>query len=297
VPHLTWWAWWTPSLVVPLGLIGLLYAWATAGPGRTLFPDSAPPTRRQWLSWLGALAAVYVSLGSPIGVLAMTRLFSAHMVQHMVAALVVPPLVIQGVPPWLWRALLRPRAVEVLFDTATKPLVAILVFNIVFSGLVAPPIITAMVQSMSLMVLLHVLLIVVGVVMWWPLLSPLPERPPLHPGFQLLYLFLNGIPMIMPLAIVALDTSPLYGAAYGADPRLWGLSLVADQQLGGILCLVGVHTAFGTVGFSRFGRWARAQHTADLALEGRRDRPLSEAPPASRVIPFPGSPSESAQDP
>lgn len=258
------WAWFTPTTLLAVGLVGLAYRWITYGPGLQRWPDAVLPTRRQALFFSGALLALYLSLGSPVGVLAMGYLFAAHMLQHMLAALVVPPLLIFGVPEWMWRRFLRLPGVAAGWRWMTRPLMAILVFNIVFGLMVAPPVITAMVRSMPIMVGLHLLLVVVGLFMWWPLLSPLPEWPRLHPGIRLLYLFLDGLPMILPLAIVALDTSPLYAAAYGAAPRVWGLSLVGDQQMGAILCLVGVHVAFGWLALGWFRHWADREHQRDV---------------------------------
>ena len=42
---------------------------------------------------------------------------------------------------------------------------------------------------------MHIGLMVTGTIMWWPLLSPLPEMPRLAYPAQTLYLFLLLIPM------------------------------------------------------------------------------------------------------
>ena len=54
-------------------------------------------------------------------------------------------------------------------------------------------------------ILQHLMFLVASVLMWWPVLSPMPELPRLsYPG-QMLYLFLLSIPM----AIVAVYTPPM----------------------------------------------------------------------------------------
>jgi putative membrane protein len=264
LPALPAWMWVTPTTLFWVALAGVAYVWLGYGPVKSRWPEATPPTRRQAWAFAMALLTLYLSLGSPLGVLAMGYLFAAHMTQHMLAALVVPPLAIAGVPPWMWRRFLGWGGMGRIWRWMTRPLVAIFVFNVVFGLMVAPPVITAMVRSNTIMVGLHLLLVVVGLFMWWPLLSPLPEFPRLHPGFRVLYLFLDGLPMILPLAIVVLDTSPLYAAAYGAAPRIWGLSLVGDQQLGAAICLIGVHVAFGWLALGWFRQWAVREHERDV---------------------------------
>ncbi len=50
-------------------------------------------------SFFVGVAMVYVTLASPLNVLAHHYLFSAHMVQHLLFLLVAPPLLLLGLPP------------------------------------------------------------------------------------------------------------------------------------------------------------------------------------------------------
>ena len=272
LPHLPWTAWITPGVLVGLGLVGLAYAMVVGAPAIRNLPGVEPVATGQVLYFVGALISLYAALGSPIGTLAMGYLFTAHMFQHMIAALAVPPFLIKGIPPWLWRALLRPRPVRWLFGLFVRPVAAILVFNAVFAVMILPPVILDMVQSMPTMVLWHIALVITGIFMWWPLLSPLGELPRLHPGLQTLYLFADGIPMLLPFALVTLDDQPLYALAYGHVAPLWGLGLVADQNLGGALCLVLVHAVYGSMLFARFLDWIRIDPALDADLAQAADR-------------------------
>ena len=51
------------------------------------------------------------------------RYFSVHMVQHLLLTLVAPPLLIAGVPSWLWRAMLGGRHVLPVTRIVLHPLV------------------------------------------------------------------------------------------------------------------------------------------------------------------------------
>jgi putative membrane protein len=69
---------------------------------------------------------------------------------------------------------------------------------------------------------------------WWPVFGPLPEYPRLPHGAQVLYLFFQSLPPTVLGAIIALAEVPIY-PFYWQAPRVFGLSPLADQQLGGLI--------------------------------------------------------------
>ncbi|MGC8488600.1 MAG: cytochrome c oxidase assembly protein [Clostridia bacterium] len=299
---LPWYGWLTPGVLTGVAMVGFIYAWAMWGPMRDRRAPDEVPTRKQAISFYVSLLAVYAALGSPIGVYAMSISFTMHMFQHMIAGLAVPPFFIRGIPSWAWRRFFRSPALRAVWGRLVRPVPAILMFNVVFGLMVFPPIITSMVDSMSAMLGWHLLLMATGIFMWWPIVSPSEDFPPLHPGVQILYLFLDGMPMILPLAIVTLDTTPLYAAAYGHRELLWGLTLAHDQQLGGALCLTVVHFVYGSMVYPRFLSWVRRDRALDAAVDltvvrfPRRPVPVvladgstASAPSAATVVPWPGT--------
>ena len=56
----------------------------------------------------------------------------------------------------------------------------------------------------------------------------------LSPPARMLYLFAIGIPMMGVAAMLTFAPTPLY-EWYALAPRLWGLSAVDDQRLGGLI--------------------------------------------------------------
>ena len=78
---------------------------------------------------------------------------------------------------------------------------------------------------------------VTATLMWWPVMSPLPELPRLPYGLGMLYLFLVGIPMQVVAALITTSDQVLY-PWYSVAPRTWGLSPLDDQKLGGLLMWV-----------------------------------------------------------
>src|SRR3989442_5617595 len=83
----------------------------------------------------------------------------------------------------------------------------------------------------------HLVFLTTAVLMWCPVLSPVPELPRLHYAGQMLYLFLLGIPMSVVGALITLADQVLY-PFYAAAPRVFGLPPLADQQIGGLMMWV-----------------------------------------------------------
>jgi cytochrome c oxidase assembly factor CtaG len=86
-------------------------------------------------------------------------------------------------------------------------------------------------------------------------LSPTPSLPRLHYSGQLLYLFALGLPMSLIGALITLAESPIY-QGYVNAPRLFGLTVVQDQRLGGLIMWVpGMLVFWGAMTLVWF-RWA-----------------------------------------
>ncbi|HKS70707.1 MAG TPA: cytochrome c oxidase assembly protein, partial [Ktedonobacterales bacterium] len=70
-----------------------------------------------------------LALISPLDALGDEYLFSAHMVQHMLIAVVAPPLWILGAPGWMLAPLFQRRSVVRVARLLTHPAVAFTLFN------------------------------------------------------------------------------------------------------------------------------------------------------------------------
>ena len=87
----------------------------------------------------------------------------------------------------------------------------------------------------------------------------------LSPPFQMLYLFVLGIPMMAVAAMITFAPEPLY-RWYALAPRVWGLSAVEDQRLGGLLMWVPGGLYFWGVMSVVYFRWAAHERRTDLSL-------------------------------
>jgi putative membrane protein len=114
--------------------------------------------------------------------------------------------------------------------------------------------------------------------MWWPVLSPVPELPRASYPAQLLYLFLLGIPMSLVGAMITLADAPLY-PFYAAAPRVWSLSPMADQQIGGLMMWVPGGLVFWLAMTVVWFRWSVREARGDA--ERQVPREVYELPPGA----------------
>ena len=217
------------SVAAGLALLGGLY----------VFLGGLTSARRHVASFAGALLVLFVALNGPLHNLSDTYLFSAHMGQHLLLTLVFPPLLLYGTPAHVVRPLLRPRWVMAVARVATRPLAAGIIFTAPIVIWHTPALYEAALRHHNLHILQHLVFLTTAVLMWWPVLSPVPELPRAQHLIQMLYLFLLGIPMSVTGALITLSDSVLYPFYVAAPPpRVGGLSPLADQQIGGLLMWV-----------------------------------------------------------
>jgi len=184
-----------------------------------------------------AILIMFASLNGPLHDLSDYYLFSGHMVQHLLLTLVVAPLFIAGTPGWMLRPLLGVRGIGAAARWVTKPAICFALFNVVLAAWHIPALYNLALAHHPVHIAQHLTLLAASVIMWWPLLSPLPELPRLaYPG-QMLYCFLMVIPMSVVAIYIAMADHLLY-PAYASAPRLWGISPAMDQQIGGLIMWV-----------------------------------------------------------
>jgi putative membrane protein len=248
IANLSWWRWSIhPSTVVGIAALGTLYIWAAA-------VLREKPTIAQRSCFFSGLVVMFASLNGPIHDLSDDYLFSAHMVQHLLLTLAVPPLLLAGVPGWMLRPILsRPRIAPIARFLTRAP-ICFVTFNLVLAGWHLPPFYNAAMANHNLHILEHLMFMAGAVLMWWPLLSQLPEFPRLaYPG-QMLYSFLMSIPMSIVAIYIAMADHVLY-PAYSGAPRVLPLSPLEDQLLGALIMWIPGGIVFMIIMTVVFFKW------------------------------------------
>jgi putative membrane protein len=273
VPLLPWTRWQLPlEVAVGLGVLLLIYV-ALIGPFR---PASSGRVEGQRVAaFVSGILTLFLALTGPLGDLAGTFLFSAHMVQHLMLTVIAPPLLLFGTPGWLIRPLVLSPPLAPLARVVTRPAIAFAVFSVILTAWHLPVLYNLSLADRGVHITMHLMFIASAVVGWWPLMSPLPELPRLSLPMQMLYVSLLGVPMVVVAALVTLADGILY-PHYAAAPRLWGISALQDQKIGGVIMWVPGHMVFLVALSIVFFRWANdtsgeAEGRADRRREATRD--------------------------
>lgn len=223
-----------PDVVAVVAVLALALWLAVTRLGPRLLPAGEPAwTLRQARLLVAGVTTLFVFSEWPVHDLAEGYLYSVHMVQHSVYTLVLPPLFILGMPKWLWRWLLRP--VMPVFRRLVRPWVAVALFSAVTVATHLPVLVTAAVRSGPAHLGQHIALVLASVVVWWPLLGPLPEAPRLSaPLHQMVYVFFQSlVPSVVGSTLIWAQAVPY--RVYEEFPRQWGISALADQRWAGTI--------------------------------------------------------------
>lgn len=243
------------STVIGLVALWLLRQWRVVAHRRK--GGSERTTVAQDVAFVAGLVAMFLSLNGPLHDISDYYLFSGHMVQHLVLTIVSPPLLLLGTPGWMLRPALALPGIGTMARALTTPKAAFVTFNLVLAGWHLPPLYNAAMFYHEVHIVQHLMFIAGSVIMWWPLLSPLPELPRLsYPG-QMLYAFLMTLPMTIVSIYIVYANHVLY-PAYASAPRLWGLSPLEDQRLGGLIMWIPGGLFFYVIASLVFYRWQRS---------------------------------------
>jgi putative membrane protein len=214
-----------------------------------------------WL--LAGLALFYLTLASPVDALADGYLFSAHMLQHLLLLLLVPPLILLSLPStpvpdrfqnggWRWLNWILRRPLANWF--------------LGIGGMWlwhAPALCNAAVTNEWVHRLQYVSLLIMGLAFWWPIIGPWRAQR-LSPLVGIVYLssaclgctILGIIITFAPVEVCSIYLHPV--DQLGILPLIqnqWGLTPGKDQQIGGLLMWVPACLIYFCAILGLFARW------------------------------------------
>ena len=197
-----------------------------------------------------------------------TTVFSLHMAQHLLLAMVGPPLLALGAPVTLAvQAGSRPvqrRLLAVLHSrpvaVATHPLVAWVLFGGSLVGLYFTPLYAATLGRPWLHDLVHVQFVVTGAMFIWPVVGIDPSRWRLPHGARILYV------------LVALPFHSVVGLALASSRApLYRAHTLADQQAGGGVMMLGGDLITLVILGIVFAQWVRSEQRAAVRSDRLED--------------------------
>jgi cytochrome c oxidase assembly factor CtaG len=262
-----------PALLA-VALAGGAYAWRVRDLRHTPAPRTGDTRTRdslRALAFAAGLAMVVIALMSPIDRLGEERLFTMHMVQHLLLADLAPILLLFG----LSRAFLRPavrrlRPVEERLGPLAHPVTALVLYVGLMGLWHVPAMYELALDHAWAHALEHASFFTAGVAFWWYLIEPVPPRHRLTGPWALAYLSTAKLLMGVLGVILAFSPEALY-STYENAPRTWGLTALEDQNVGGIVMMVEqslVLVIAFAVFFTRMLERSEAEQRRREAMEG-----------------------------
>lgn len=184
--------------------------------------------------WILGILIIFVALESAIDIVGDNYLFSVHMAQHLILAMVAPPLMILGIPAATVDALLGGPVGRVL-RIIISPYFAGPAYFVVLVGWHWPYFFDYALTHPLVHICQHLSFIAVGLVFWWAVIVHRPgERWNLSPLGEIAYLTVGALPAVVVGLTIALLPHPVY-LFYLHRSILLGISPLQDQRFGGML--------------------------------------------------------------
>jgi len=255
-----------PAALAPIALLVVVYVRRFRAARREAGGRGAGP--RQAVAFAGAVLALLVALAGPLDGLGDDYLFSAHMLQHVLLGDIAPLLLLLS----LSRVIMRPATRRLAaLERALGPLASPVSGIALWLGLMylwhVPALYDAALESPVLHLVEHASFFAAGVAIWWPLIQPVPMRRRLTGMRPIAYIGSAKAGLAALGLYLTWSGTALY--TYYADvPRIWGLSPVEDQNIGGAIMMVEQSLSFVIVLVAVFvGMLVRSE-----AEERRRER-------------------------
>ena len=274
---------WSPWYFLTLVVVVLLYYLITVK-WRDRFPESTPLTRKQIICFGSGITLLYIVKGSPVDLLGHI-LFSIHMTQMALLLLMIAPLLIMGIPNWVWKTIFEVKIIDSVFRFFTKPLLSLLLFSLTFSFYHIPMFLDNIKMSSVLHAGFTITIFMSAIFLWWPLVNTLEGQPKLHGLMKIGYIILSAILITPACALIIFAGVPVYetyqsgeawlkamalcvpsGTLAGlsglgiSGPELFtNMSTVVDQQLGGIVMKTVQEIIYIIVLGKTFSAWSKEE--------------------------------------
>ncbi|MBH5320188.1 cytochrome c oxidase assembly factor CtaG [Paenibacillus sp. GSMTC-2017] len=277
---------WTPMFLFAMIAVIIAYFYLI-GPWREKhFPSEAKATAKQKWLFVGGVTLVYLSHGGPLNLLG-HLMFTYHMVNMSISYLVVPPMILLGLPAFVWRKVFSANFWR-KFRFLMNPIVTLILFNMLFSFYHIPDVHDYVMTNFTIHRLYYVVLFITSFMMWWQIACPVPEWSKLADFKKMAYVFANGVLLTPACGLIIFADVGMY-ATY-SDPQVWAtamgycmpgdtsylvsefggpqffnsMSVVGDQQLGGIIMKLVQELMYGIILVYIFKQWFKREHADDV---------------------------------
>ena len=184
--------------------------------------------------WWAGIAGLFAALVSPLDRLG-EQLATAHMVQHLLLADLVPIVFTLALTKWILRPVTRQiHRIERAAGPFGHPAFGVVAYVGAMWLWHVPALYDAALDHTAIHVLEHLSFAAAGLLYWWHLLSPIRSRLRLAGLGPILYMASTKI-LVGFLGVLLTFSPDLLFDAYDVAGTRWGLSPHEDQQVAGLV--------------------------------------------------------------
>ncbi len=277
---------WSPLFMIFMMAVIVLYTFIV-GPWRHRFAGNRSVSILRQLSFILAIVLLYMTHGGPLSLLG-HLIFTFHMTNMALAYVLVPPLLIYGIPDWLWRRMFQAKFWRLpVFRIIMNPIISLGLFTLLFSFYHMPHNHDWIMTHFTVHRIYYTALFLSSIMMWWHIYCPIPEWRRMSHMLTLGYIFMSGLLLTPACAMIIFANGPLFGV-YN-DPQVWVkamgycvsgdpaellskfegpaffnmMSAKDDQQLGGIVMKLLQEFVNSAALYAVFMQWYRTERARD----------------------------------
>ena len=160
--------------------------------------------------FLIGVSLLYIMIGSPLTAISHLS-FSFHMIQMSLLYFIIPPLLLLGIPEWMFMHISKHLNLrKYRFIQFISPKIALYTFSVLFLMYHLPITLQFLSKYAALQTSYTSILFILSFYMWWPIVAPNTKQP-LHADHKKRYAFISGL-LITPACILFILTALLDGA-------------------------------------------------------------------------------------
>ena len=227
------------SVLLALVLFSLAYRYLR---GWLLLRSNSSSVIQRWRAagFLLGLILIWTACGSPLAAYDHS-LLTFHMIKHLLLMTVAPALILLGDPlRVLWsgtplfvqqplRRASRQASLRRIAQAVTNPAFCWIVSAMTLLAWHVPTVFAVGMRSETWHIIEQLSFFFAGILFWWPLIHPWPSLSTRPRWWMLLYLFLATLPCDILSGFLVFSDRVAYSIYFSA-PRLFGFSVLADQQ-------------------------------------------------------------------
>lgn len=275
------WANWTPFFFVGVLSVIILY-FLICGKWYKDIPGGRPLRKGEATLFVILMLFIYLLEGGPIDLLSHI-IFSFHMLQMAFLFLLIVPMLYFAIPEYIVKYVEELPVIKSIVKVFTQPILAIILFNGLFSVYHIPLVLDTLKQDVILHELYSILLFISAWFMWHPIFNKhIPEKEQMPNIKKIIYIFFIGVLLTPSCALIIFSNDAFYNTYTSGEAWMGAMALcvpvdtlnsvvqgtgisgpeyftsfspLEDQQTGGVIMKVFQEIVFGIYLYIIFMRW------------------------------------------